>query len=525
MVVMPKIRLEKYKWTSNGIISVVGFAWLNGDYVSEKAFLELLVKHSDSFESIQKLSTQLKGQFSFLVSKQPEVWLACSHTWSYPLFYREVQGSYLISDDPKQLQTSETPFIQDAFSRIYFLNFGVTPLNNTLVREVFQILPGEIICFSENDSQSYFTGSYALQNNNFEQDTSNGEDLHRFLLSTFDKYYNTFKNKQVLVPLTRGYDSRLLACLLKEFGHKNVVCVTWGRDKNSEVETAKKVSNKLGYEHIFVNYSEEIVNNFTSSPEFLAYMDYAGHWSSMPFLYEYFGLKELKRREIIGSDTVVLPGHPGDFLRGEHLAKNMETDSPSYLAAQIFSNFNSSYPVKRKDQKKIIDFIIDRFFSDKGGASWHGYEQWDYQERQCKFIGNSTQVFSHLELDYMMPLFDLDLLLFFKKLPFEQKTGQNLYNNTLEKYFFKKFGIDFDLKAVYKKERRFSVLKRDLLAVAPQFLKSWYYNMNDDIYYREITNELKSQYKAFHYKTPLRPNAYNSFIIQWYLQVINSTFR
>ena len=100
--------------------------------------------------------------------------------------------------------------------------------------------------------------------------------------------------------------------------------------------------------------------------------------------------------------------------------------------------------------------------------------------------------------------------------------GQNLYNSTLEKHFFKKTGVDFDLKTINrpKKINGLHELKKMLLGITPHQLKSWYYQMNDDIYYREITRELRMYNKTFRYKNPLRPNAYNSYIIQWYQQFV-----
>lgn len=524
---MPKIRLEKYKWTSNGIISVIGFAWLNGEYLSEKTFLKLLLPYSDSFESIQKLVVQLNGQFSIVIKNEQEIFAACSHTWSYPLFYRKNQGEYSISDDPKDLSIADDNLTQDIFAQLYFLNFGVTPLSSTLLNEVFQIQPGELVCLSETGCKSFSFGLCAEGERTSGIHIVEEDKLYDFFLVAFEKYFDVLKKRQVLLPLTRGYDSRLLACMLKEFGHENVVCVTWGRAENSEVATARRVAEKLGYRHVFMNYSQGIAKNFTLSPDFFEYTNYAGHWSSMPFLYEYFGLKELKQKEIVDNDVVALPGHPGDFLRGEHLREEMENASPGQLATQITSIFGSSHSLRKSEQKEIRAFIENEFFSEKKGKFWQTYERWDYHERQCKFIGNSSQVFSYFETDYMMPLFDLDLLRFFSEVPFDQKVRRNLYNDTLEKFFFKKLGVDFDLKIGDPPKRALSIdlLKSILIRIAPEKIKSWYYQMNDDIYYKEITEELKSYNNAFFYKKPLRPNAYNAYIIQWYLQFVNNSLQ
>ena len=53
--------------------------------------------------------------------------------------------------------------------------------------------------------------------------------------------------------------------------------------------------------------------------------------------------------------------------------------------------------------------------------------------------------------------------------------------------------------------------------MTPHFIKKFYYPLKDDIYYREVTQQLRFSDKEFHFKHPLRPNAYNSYITQWYL--------
>ncbi|HSO87354.1 MAG TPA: hypothetical protein VLQ91_12425 [Draconibacterium sp.] len=514
---IPVIRLSKYNWTSDNNIFVTGFIWLNGNYTTGKAFSELISQNTDSFEDLKRITHQWNGQFSFVVKKETELWAGCGHTWSYPLFYRTFKGKLFISDEPRNLSFDESSETIEPFSSLYFLNFGVTPSEYTLSKDVFQIQPGELIRSSgsnvwNNSFLPFFREKYA------DNDPVQETEFYRFLMLVFEKYYNEIKDKKVLLPLTRGYDSRLLACLLKEYGHRNVICITWGRPFNSELGTAEKVAGKLGFQHIFVDYSKIIANDFTSSNEFFAYVNYAGHWSSMPFLYEYFGLKELKEKEIIGKDTVALPGHPGDFLRGSHLLKEMQESNPESLISNILLKFGSSYSLNSHDKDTIKRYIGNNFFEKGEDFLWHKYELWDYKERQCKFIGNSTQVFPFFEIDYLMPLFDADLIRFFNKVPFVQKVEQELYNNTLEKYFFKKFGVDFDLKQVHHSRQQLNVFKDKLLGTVPRFLKKYYYPLNDDIYYREITDVLRSSNEAFHFKHPVRPNAYNSYIIQWYLQ-------
>ena len=518
-----KVILKKFNWTKDQTAFVAGFIWLNGRHLSEKEFAEYISCKSTSFEDFSNTIQPLNGQFSIIVEKNEEIWLATSHTWSYPLFYKNTNEGIFISDEPTELLFDEKVTKLDSFSEIYFLNFGVTPLSKTLIKDIFQVQPGEIIRFKiqslEITSFLPFSDKSDLRKDNVSEN-----ELHDFLCSTFEKYFNTIKNKQVLLPLTRGYDSRLLACLLKEFGHNNVICATWGRFGSSEIQTAKRVAGQLGYKHFFVDYSKVIKNDFTNSTAFKSYIDFAGHFSSMPFLYEYFGVKELIEKKIIDKKTVALPGHPGDFIRGNHIGWDVVKGDRDYLASKIISKFGTSFPVKLNERQTLNNYIITEFLNDKVDSLRLGYELWDFKERQCKFIGNSSQIFAFFGMQSMMPLFDLDVLKFFNRVPDKQKIEQNIYYSTLENRFFKKLKVDFDLKPT-ELHQSYNSLKEGLLKFVPHAIKKLYYPLNDDIYYREITKELQTGNKNFRVKHPVRPNAYNSYIIQWYLFSLQQSFR
>ncbi|SHF64603.1 asparagine synthase (glutamine-hydrolysing) [Mariniphaga anaerophila] len=509
-------RFTKFNWTTNQKIAVTGFIWENENYISGEAFLTRVDANTNSFEQFKSFAEQLNGQFSIAIKKEEEKWVFCNNTCSFPLFYMLQNGKVILSDAPYlSFLNGEVPEL-DVFSEMYFLTFGFTPPGTTLFKNIFQVMPGECIRFGKQgkDSRKLFSTRANIEKNVQEK------DLQHVLLSSFSKYYEHLKNKQVLLPLTRGYDSRLIACLLKEYGHNNVVCATWGRKNISEYPTAQKVARQLGYKHTFIEYNNKTINNFTASEQFERYIKYAGHLSSMPFLQDYFAVQFLKNNKIIDSQTVALPGHSGDFIMGSHLDNNMQKGDVECIISKIFSGYGSTYPHRKTDENLIKKSIADNFFNDKNIRPWQAFEKWDYLERQSKFICNSSLVFPFFGVDYLLPFFDSELVRFSHKIPFEQKLGTKLYNKTLENSFFKTHGVDFDLKPADAYARQNGTIKKRALKVAPYFLKKWYYTMEDPIFYREITQALMDSEKSFKYKHPLRPNAYNSYIMQWYLQLL-----
>ncbi|MBN1987419.1 MAG: asparagine synthase [Prolixibacteraceae bacterium] len=515
MDVVPKIWLVKYNWTSDETVSVSGFTWMNGEYVSGEAFLKLLSQHSGSAAAIQKLATQLNGQFSFVVKRHSEVWLACSPTWSYPVFYCHNNDETIVSDDPdeivKQLQSPEI----DPFSKNYFLLFGVTPQNSTLVKQLKQVQPGEMVILNKQQTQHSFFFDVADE---IPLQKVGEEKLHQSVLALFEKYYRFVKNKHVLLPLTRGYDSRLLACLLKEFGHTNVLCATWGRKDNVEVATAQKVAGKLGFPHIFIEYNREMISGFPAKKQFPDYAKYAGHFSSMPFLQDYFAINYLKKNQLISEKTVAMPGYSGDFFAGSHLDAKLKTADNRYLISKMVNQYSSTYPLKNRLLKEVEEYIQRNFLANKAAEPWQKYEQWDFRERQCKFISNANHAWFYFGFESVMPLFDKEFINFFKPVPLEQKLGAGLYNSTLENYFFTPHNVNFDLKSRQYPSGNKTNLKRMILKASPKWIKDLYYPLDDAIFYREITTELLQSMPQKNYRHPLIPHKYNSIIIQWYLQ-------
>ncbi len=511
---------EKYDWTTNGKVFVAGFVWFQGEHLSGKRLLNHISAHTKRFDDFKKLAEQFNGQYAVLVLTAAEKWAVCCTAWSFPLFYRDSGGIVNISDNPGKLLDGKSKLQGNSLMKNYFQTFGVTPDNTTLIQDIYQILPGELIRFRENKRESFRLFPYPDDSCKEEKPEIENEELYALLIKIFQKYSGYLKERQILLPLTGGYDSRLLGCLLKEFGHQHVICATWGRNRNAEVKTAEKVAEKLGFEHIFIDYSKEVPKNFIDAEEFKPYIHFAGHFSSMPFLQDYFAIKMLKEKKIVDSRTAVLPGHPGDLLRGSHLDSRLLSGNEKYAVSKIISSFGTSYPIGYEERKQHGEFVQKTFFASKNCPVWMQFDAWDYQERQCKFIGNSTLAFSFFGIETLMPLFDTELLTFFRNVPLVQKLGSPLYNQTLETFFFKKYEVDFGLKAPQTDGHKFSALKDLILRNTPHFLKKIYYSMEDSIYYREITEEIRKYDKTFRYKIPFKPNKYNSYITQWYFQLV-----
>ncbi len=515
------IILTRYNWARDKNISSTGFAFTDGKYVTGDDFLRLITGNTSDIHKFASFCKNLNGQFSMVVNTGNEIWLHTGHSWGYPLFYRSESSELKVSDQPECLLPDESTSWQTLpGAASYFYLFGVTPASFTLERSIKVVRPGETVGINIT------SGEIISIRQDLPRETINGltpGELAVLLRENFARYAELLKNRQVLLPLTRGYDSRLLACLLKESGHKDVLCATWGREGNPESETARKIAETLGFRYIFVPYTAKVIENFPDNMEFQRYAAFAGHLTSMPFLQDYFAIKYLKEQKVIGEETIVMPGHPGDFLRGSHLYPSLNSDSPSQVADTIIEAFGNSLPVSASQKKQIADMVLKQVFREDAGNR-RNFDLWDFEERQCKFIGNSSQVYHFFNIPFVVPLFDKELLNAMLSLPFHQRLYASLYNQTLESEIFLSHGVSFDLKL---KERGWinpSPLKKLLIRYAPAAVRRWHYPLADHVFYREITAELRKSLPAG-YRHPLKPHFYNGYLVQWYLNWVKTRFQ
>lgn len=514
MALKPEIMLTRYQWFIREQVMVTGSCWVDNHCTKDVLFLDEVKKNTGDFKCFVRFCNKLNGQFSVVISNETEIWLHCCHTWSFPLFYSIKNGNVKIGDNPENLKIINTDIETDPTVKDYFTAFGITPGASTLEKSIQLVRPGESVCINLSTGQL----QQMLMQIPIESESElTPEELAATIRKSFGKYAEFLQNKQVLLPLTSGYDSRLLACLLKESGVKNVICSTWGRENNNEIVTAKKVADKLGYPYISVPYTNELIEGFAHSKEFIDYAGFSGHYTSMPYLQDYFAVRHLKNKGIINEATFVLPGHPGDFLRGTHLYRMLKNETSIQVANSLLQAFGTTLPLTDTQKKQVLRAIQERIFNP-ADENRNNFDYWDFQERQCKFIGNSSQVYSFFNIPYLLPLFDKKIFNTLLFLPFHQRLYAKLYNHTLENKIFTENGVGFELKHEEKGFTKPSWLKEFVIMHTPAFIRKKYYPADDNVFYKEITSLLMNSYPAFTYTHPVKPNRYNSYLIQWYLQ-------
>jgi asparagine synthase (glutamine-hydrolysing) len=150
--------------------------------------------------------------------------------------------------------------------------------------------------------------------------------------------------RTALLPLSGGWDSRLIAHLLKRQGYEKLICFSYGSPKNRESTISQLAAQELGYRWIFVPHNRRTWFRAFQSSERKAYFAHSFNFSSSPHVQDWLAVKYLKDKGLIPEDSVFIPGHAADFLEGSHLSPTLpelDTISPVYLINSLIKRHYS----------------------------------------------------------------------------------------------------------------------------------------------------------------------------------------
>lgn len=529
-----------YPWISKDGLYFKGFLFdSQGRFYQGQEALQWFRQTKDP-DGLANILKDADGSFTVVIHTETGILVGVDVMSMFPVFYTQAKGSWMVSDSSEKLVSGPAaPQINDdALSE--FRAGGFVLGRETLLKGIFRLKPGECVFLGKDGSMQALTYHYFLPPALDDKFPSRSEgSLMEVLDKLTRKLLNSLNGETLVVPLSGGYDSRLIACLLKRAGFEKVICFTYGRP-NPEASISRKVARQLGFQWIFVNYEDLKAGNYTSDPVFEAYCRYSGNNVSMPYLQEYFGVKHLKDNHLIPHNSIFLPGHSGDFLGGSYVDKtaNFRAGEKS-LPAHIAENYFWFLPLSRCNKQAITLRLQDWFslYTPPPSATKPGYcafiEDWDVKEKLAKFIFNSALVFPYFGYGIRFPLWDRLLRDYFRNLPFTQRSQKVFYDSVLENHLFKPMGVYFGSEELTFPGRakthshfrpatgRLPSLKRTIKKTAkrmlPFALLQRKMKRNDWIHYAAFTRIMRAEIKAKGRKAPARYNSYNALICEWYI--------
>ena len=383
-------------------------------------------------------STYNDKDFTKIIFTDLYLEISMDHIGSCPLFYCKKNSKYHISDNANYLyeKYERFRFNRKAYDEIYSLKHTIG--NKTLSKDIKIILSGEKVLFSQTRIKKKRT--ILFKKTNKKEDEI--DDLKLKLKSIFNDVFDDLvdhldKKKQIVIPLSGGYDSRLLACLIrKRLPNKKIIAYTYGNSINSgEVLMSQKVAKKLNFRWYFVHFNKNNINSTISDRKFKSFLEYSMNLSYAPHCQEYFAIEYLINKNIISKKDTVIPGHSLDLVTGSRLTDKKLFDSRKKAVDYFFSlNAIRKY---NKETKNSLNLEYKKLQEKKFELS----ETFDYLERQPKFILNILRTYEFFDLYWRIPFWDTRIVKFFNSIDNKYREEQYLFK-LVSKEIFYEFDLD-----------------------------------------------------------------------------------
>jgi len=517
------ISLTGPEWTFSNNVWVKGFIRIKDKYLSGNDLLSYF-RDVVSESVFEKKLTDANGLFSVVVHSGNETWAAVDHLRNYPLYYSFINSEYHLTDDCNYLAEKITGLELDPIAVQCFLSSGFTLNNTTIFRNLYQIEAGELVVFKNSVVRRFYC-SYELNDVSHNGLNESVNNLTELLHQVFSNHFKSLSGRFFVIPLSGGYDSRLVAAMCSLYHKSNVLCITYGSENNREVKPAQEVSKRLGLQWLNIIYDSKLTGDFINDGYFSKYYEEVSGFTSMFYMQDYFAVRYLKDNNLIPDDAVFMPGFSGDSLAGSFFRKSfMKDNTTEKIAGHIFRNKFALIPVKGTLRKEIIKLITEKI-NQNAQYLWKNYENWEIKEIHAKLIVNSAKAFSFFGYDYVFPLFDKELTDYFTSLPFEFKLNKKLYDKTLTENIFRDLGINLASELnPSMRSKTYQDFKERTKRYLPLTLINKFIELKSPLFYDEITKQLKQNIPEGQLINPSQANYYNAYLTQWYLWRIKEKF-
>ena len=398
-----------------------------------------------NIESLSKWIQKFHGHFALIVQFTEELCFASvDRICSIPI-YTSINSS-------KGIVSNHAPYLKDALevseisqkASVEIAMSGFSIGNKTIYKNIQRLSAGECFVWSNGGMSNYYYYTYYPDNLYSFNNEQLKKKLSQVILSTLKDTIKSVNDRQIVIPLSAGNDSRLIASGLKHLGYENVICFAYGRRGNYEVSTSKEVASILGYKWVYIQDRIREKRRFLKSSVFKEYVDVFESYSSIPNIQEIYEIYILKQQKSIDDDAVIINGNSGDFISGGHVPNKHRKGVISSLVSEFdWSLFlNKHYSLWKSLRTKVNDNIISSELLKNisircnigSQDKIHYYAFMECMEcigRQSRIVINQQRSYEFIGHEWRLPFWNERFFDFWERVPVEYKINQKLYKDTL----------------------------------------------------------------------------------------------
>jgi asparagine synthase (glutamine-hydrolysing) len=383
-------------------------------------------------KDILNILNKIDTFFSFIIETQEVIFVAVDRICSIPIYYYIQKDKIIILDEPYKENFSKNNLLKENVDE--FLNCGYVTSKETMIKNLYRLQAGEILLINKKDLSIDSYRYYEFRHKDFfDESQITFDNLYKMYENVFKKMINLLNGKTIVVPLSGGYDSRLIVYFLNKLNYENVICFSYGRKNNWESQISQQVAKYYGFKWIFIEYKKgEWFDIYQKEIE--NYMKFATNFANFAHTQDYLAVKKLKEKELIPKDSVIVPGHSGDFVAGSHIPYDIydaKVININYIITSLLNKHYSLHKLSLKEkmflfQDKILNIIKNKKNYTKEEIA-DEIEYLDWQERQVKYIVNSLKVYEYFGFSWYIPLWDREVMNFWQKIPLKYRIKRSFY--------------------------------------------------------------------------------------------------
>lgn len=395
-------------------------------------------------EATKALVAKLNGSSAVIVEwNDGELVAAVDRLRTIPLFYGRTSGGELVvANDVRDLDDCVDANRVDEEAAAEFVLSGYVIGSRTLRAGIRQLLTGEML--HGKNGATVLDRHFRFLRSGW-SDAGNErltEELDRVMDRVFSRLIRQFADEQVYVPLSGGLDSRLVLAMLKRYGHRNVVAMTFG-PMGEEASTSRAVAEALGVPWEFVSYDDGDWYPLMASKEMRDFWRYSSQDAALPHIQDYLAMHKL-RRKYPDLNAVFFPGVVGDMIAGAwvpgHFTDNegpLDIDKVcQWLFHRKFQNWRSNARVRRQICRRLAQYFSEVPFTGVHNAA-AAFDLFEFENRQAKYVGNSIRTLEAHGWRKWLPLCDYELMDFHLTVPTPMRELKRLYALWMRSHVFK----------------------------------------------------------------------------------------
>jgi asparagine synthase (glutamine-hydrolysing) len=497
---------DQYYLLFNG--EIYNFKKLKDDYLSNEKFstktdtevlFKLLIKYGIDF--LKKLEGIFA--FTFLDIKKNKLYLARDFTGTKPLyFFKNNDGIFFSSEAWFQYSISDKIIDPESFN--YYLKFGFSPINTTLIQDVKKIESGTYSIYDLKD-KSLNTKKY------FELNKSEDIKLKNYnLKSSFENIVekNLISDTKTGIFASGGIDSTLLLMIAKKFNSKVEAYSSYFYPENRfekfniDLKYTKKICEFLG---IKLNLSEINLNNKKQKFQLInAFQKLDEPLPNLNFFNSFMQSKNAKSNNC----KVILTGDGGDEIFGGY-----QRYRNAFIAKKIkyLSFFNKKIKlINTLKEEKILEYFYTKIDIN------HNINLFKKELKINKIKNHvklpnwcSVEILNYFDTKHWLPEesnFKLDRSTMLNsiegRVPFQDI---NLLKNIYPIYYKKKFNIFYDKKIIRNSFNKIPDFVLNRKKHGWFFPSNYYLKNNLKDFFLETFNKSKlDQQNIFNYASIIR---------------------